>query len=288
MTQATAFARFLKRWATGGTTAEPSDNQADAGLAFLGANAPTFGLHNAMFQWLDDKDNWLFRQLSGVLTAAGVTPTATTPDAALFGAARTMFSSTWAAVDNNTTLTAPAWANRVEAMVIGGGAGGGGTGTAGTGGGGGGAGGYAWGVYTVTPGSTLAVTIGAGGAGSASNGSAGGTTSLGPLLSASGGGGGGAYASFPAGGAGGVGVGGSTLLYQGNSGGDGGSFTAVGGNGGSSPYFSSGSGRAGSGAGVPGSAHGAGGGGGYLQPGNAGPATGGAGYKGLVLYRWLP
>ncbi|EHL99395.1 hypothetical protein HMPREF9946_03157 [Acetobacteraceae bacterium AT-5844] len=76
MTVETAFERFGERFAAGGTATEPTDTQANAGLAFLGANPPTFGLHNALFQWLDDKDNWLYGQMASVMADAGVTPTA--------------------------------------------------------------------------------------------------------------------------------------------------------------------------------------------------------------------
>jgi hypothetical protein len=231
--------------------------------------------------------NAVQEELLGVTAAAGLAP-GKTNQGQLIAALRTLFVSAWAATENNTNLIVPSWASRIEAMVIGGGGGGGGTNSASTGGGGGGAGGFAWGVYQVTPAAALPVTIGHGGAGSSSTGSTGGTTSLGSLLSAAGGAGGGAFAAFPAGGAGGVGVGGSILLYQGNSGGDGGSTAAFGGVGASSPYFSTGSGRAGNGYGIPGSAHGAGGGGGYLTGAGGTNAVGGAGYKGLVLFRWLP
>ncbi len=90
MSLATAFARFGKRFASGGASAEPTDIQADAGLEFLGTNPPTFGLHNSMFQWLDDKDNWLYRQLAAVMLAGGTTPSSGTADSATLDAIKTV------------------------------------------------------------------------------------------------------------------------------------------------------------------------------------------------------
>jgi hypothetical protein len=103
----------------------------------------------------------------------------------------------------------------------------GGTG-GGNGGGGGGGGGYAIGVYNVTPGASIPITIGTGGAGAVA-----GTSSAGMFLSATGGANG---TSVPnpnlgGGGAGGVGSGGTIANRNGGAGG-GGFWTYFGGGGG--------------------------------------------------------
>lgn len=132
------------------------------------------------------------------------------------------------------------------------------------GGGGGGGGGYAIGVYNVTPGASIPITVGAGGAGQVA-----GTTSAGMFLSASGGANGTSVANpnLGGGGAGGVGTGGTIANRTGGTGG-GGYWTYFGGGGG---------GAAGS------VANGANGGntivyvpGGCLTPGGSGGAGGGA------------
>ncbi len=96
---------------------------------------------------------------------------------------------------NGTSWTLPAGIQRIEAEIGGGGGGGGGAaGTTARGGAGGGGAGYALGVYTVTGGNGLTITVGAGGTGGGAgggNGTAGGTTTVGALLTVSGGGGGG-------------------------------------------------------------------------------------------------
>jgi len=92
---------------------------------------------------------------------------------------------------SSSSWTAPTGVTRVEVICVGGG---GGAGVDGCTYGGGGWGGIAFGIYTVTPGTSYTVTIGAGGAGAnAVNavGSAGGTSSFGALVSATGGAGGG-------------------------------------------------------------------------------------------------
>ncbi|ALH46228.1 putative tail collar protein [Pseudomonas phage POR1] len=57
------FDRFKKRWASSGQLETPTDNQSNLGFAFLGDEPPSDGLHNQMFQWLDEKDNYLFAQI---------------------------------------------------------------------------------------------------------------------------------------------------------------------------------------------------------------------------------
>lgn len=85
------FDRFRRRWATTGIVAPPTDAQADAGFAYLGANPPTAELFNALFQDLDGKDGWLFDALAAVLAAAGRTPAAGDP-AGLLDALRALFA----------------------------------------------------------------------------------------------------------------------------------------------------------------------------------------------------
>ncbi len=117
----------------------------------------------------------------------------------------------------------PSGANSITVEVVGAGGSGGINGS-----GGGGGGGYAMGVYTVTPGTSYAVTIGAGGAGSS-----GGTTSFGSLISASGGANGNSVSNpnIGGGGAGGVGSNGTIANRTGGAGG-GGYYTYFGGGGG--------------------------------------------------------
>jgi hypothetical protein len=70
------FDRFTKRWASTGVATEPTDGQAAAGFAHLGANPPTVEEFNALFQWLDDKDNWLYGNLVELIAYGGQTPSA--------------------------------------------------------------------------------------------------------------------------------------------------------------------------------------------------------------------
>lgn len=101
---------------------------------------------------------------------------------------------------NRFSYTVPAGVTRLRAVVNGAGGGGGGSsgGCASPGGEAGGQGGFVYGEYTVTPGSTLAMTIGLGGTGGntsnspagTGNGTAGGTSSLASLATATGGTGG--------------------------------------------------------------------------------------------------
>jgi hypothetical protein len=293
MSLVTSFARFGKRFASGGASSEPTDIQADAGLEFLGTNPPTFGLHNSMFQWLDDKDNWFFSQLRSVLLAFGVTPAADTPETALLNAIRTAaaggevgFSSAGA-----FSATAPSWARLAEVTVTAGGGGGAGCfGPTSQSGGGGGAGASGRGRYTVTGGLTYNGVVGAGGTGGGFGNSAaggpggnGGTTSFSSFLSAAGGSGGRADGGQASGGLGGRTVTGHNLW--GDIGGDGGDAlgdsTTNAGSGGGSHW--GGGGRGAVGTGLDGNAAGAGGGGAYRVQGQ-----GGAGANGRVMIKWLP
>ena len=61
------FDRFNKRWADSGQTETITENNANLGLAFLGDAPPTVELHNQMFQWLDEKDNYLFQQIQNAV-----------------------------------------------------------------------------------------------------------------------------------------------------------------------------------------------------------------------------
>jgi hypothetical protein len=109
---------------------------------------------------------------------------------------------------SSSSWTAPTGVTKVRVIIIGGGAGGT---TNGCGGGAaGGVGGLAYGVYTVTPGTSYTVTVGAGGAGGSASSTAGGTSSFGALVSATGG----ARApSNSTGGAAGIGTGGTFRNY---------------------------------------------------------------------------
>jgi hypothetical protein len=152
---------------------------------------------------------------------------------------------------------------------------------------GGGAGGTSIGVFRVTPGSTIAITVGAGGAGSTgANGAAGGSSSaFGSLCSATGGGGGvKASVTSTAGGVGGGASGGSVNI-SGGSGSDGqiGSFvlSATGG----ASYWGGG-GRGGSQAGISAASFGSGGGGAYDISTSGNAYTGGNGRSGIVVVEW--
>ena len=68
------FDRFGQEWATTGLTDDPTYAQADAGWAFIGQAPPTVEQFNSMFQWSDDKDNWLYGQIGNVITSAGMVP----------------------------------------------------------------------------------------------------------------------------------------------------------------------------------------------------------------------
>lgn len=235
------FSRFNKRWAATGVVANPTENQADQGFAFLGESAPSVELFNALHRDLDEKDNWLYARVAEVLTAAGVTPSEATQNQ-LLTAMRVLFAPGIAIFTASGTFTVPAGVTRIKGRVWGAGGGGGsaaGADAAGTGGGGGG---YSEGVFPVTPMGSLFITVGVGGNGQFVNGASaqpGGSTSIGTLCSASGGAAGvGSTSGIPGIGIpGGTGVGGS-LNLQGQFGGYGQLYrgTATGGGiGGGSP-----------------------------------------------------
>lgn len=54
---------FNKVWASDTSPDYPTDTQAKRGLSFLGTEAPTFDLHDAIFQRADNKALWLYDQV---------------------------------------------------------------------------------------------------------------------------------------------------------------------------------------------------------------------------------
>ncbi len=195
------------------------------------------------------------------------------------------------------TFTVPANTTKVRVRVWGAGGGGGSTNAVGASGGGGGAGGYAEGIYSVTPGQSIAVTIGAGGAAAATNssndGSPGGSSSFGSYCSATGGQGGHSYSTGATGGTGGTGSGGTIVNAQGAYGGSGvyylNSTAGVAGAGGNGGGEYGGGGGAGDGTANHGNVafaggFGSGGGGAGSSAGSVGPAADGG--PGLVVVYW--
>ncbi|MEG7606472.1 phage tail protein, partial [Citrobacter braakii] len=174
------------------------------------------------------------------------------PDVAKFLQNLGLSKSRFAVVTSSQAITIPNWVTEIYVTASAGGGGGGGSGGStnltGTGAGGQGGGSGEFVVrkkFTVTPGSTINVTIGAGGAGgiagtpsiNGGNGAAGGGTVVGSLLTLNGGGGGHGGDSFmgsalPGGGAGGTGYpagqdgqdGANTILGNGCGGNGGNSF----------------------------------------------------------------
>lgn len=84
------FDRFLKTWSTGGPVSPPTDQQADFGWDYIGSAPPTVQQFNALFRWLDEKDNWLYGQIARVLIEAGLTPSGT-PNTQLLTALQSLF-----------------------------------------------------------------------------------------------------------------------------------------------------------------------------------------------------
>jgi hypothetical protein len=66
--------RFGQEWAAQGLTDDPTFAQADAGWAFIGQAPPTVEQFNSMFQWGDDKDNWLYGQIANCIIGSGTVP----------------------------------------------------------------------------------------------------------------------------------------------------------------------------------------------------------------------
>lgn len=189
-------------------------------------------------------------------------------------------------VTATTTLTAPWWARSAGVRLIGAGDGGGGAG-ANSAGGGGASGPTGTGVYPVTPGESIVVTIGAGGAPGAADGGDGGPatpTSFGARMSCGGGQGGrGAPTGFGAAGSPAAVPSGSQAGTPGYPGGGGIQFGAsfVGGPGGGAPG-AGGTSLLSTTAGGTGFNPGGGGGGGANGHG------GGTGGRGEVTVVWLP
>ena len=75
------FGRFAATWAINGQPQPPTDAQAAQGLTFLGQTPPAAQLHDAMFQWLDQKDTYLFAQIASIFTTLAATINETAPGA---------------------------------------------------------------------------------------------------------------------------------------------------------------------------------------------------------------
>lgn len=233
--------------------------------------------------------NAIQEELLSVIEAAGITPVAGTWTQ-LLAAMRTLFAGGMQvyATPGSTSFTVPTGITKIHAKVWGGGGGGGGVGAGGGGASGGSAGGYAEGIYSVTPGQVLAITVGGGGAagnGTPTAGGNGGLSSVGSLLSATGGLGGQGAAGgsiAPVNGPGGGGSGGALNVTGAvaNAGIINGSFTmgSAGGAAFSSAFVGGFSLSSGNSAGYPGG--GGGGGGGSTN------ADGAVGAAGLVVLYW--
>lgn len=97
------FSRFNKRWASSGQVEEITDNNANLGLAFLGDEPPSAELHNQMFQWLDEKDNYLFNLLDEVKRERTGTGLTASPLTQLADAIATAATTTKAGIQPNAT-----------------------------------------------------------------------------------------------------------------------------------------------------------------------------------------
>ncbi|WP_187359957.1 glycine-rich domain-containing protein [Chitinolyticbacter meiyuanensis] len=202
------------------------------------------------------------------------------------------------------SFTVPAGVTRVMVECWGGGGGGGATDVVSGSGGGGGAGGYGRGLYAVTPGQVIAVTIGSGGFGAAAGSTAGagvgGTSSFGSMLSCTGGGGGVSHYSGANGGPGGTPVGHNAGGWSGQNGTSGvyssgpiitaSGYSVSGGSGGGPAGGAGCGGGGGSPSGVSGQARaggiGSGGGGAAGRDGGNSYTPGAAGGPGMVVVYW--
>ena len=210
-------------------------------------------------------------------TSSSFTIRATDSNAAFTDRAFTQYIFAYYTLDytSNSTFVAPAGVSSIDLLIVAGGGGGGCPRTATTtGSGGGGAGGMLYGSYSVTPGSSYAITIGAGGASQSSTNTVGnnGSNTTFASITANGGGGGAAGGSGGNNGGSGGGAGGSatqsnvsTLTGYGNNGGV---------NNNNNPYVGSGGGGSGGVGGGGGSSGGTGGAGrsflGYTLAGGGG------------------
>lgn len=215
------------------------------------------------------------------LTAASISTLPTAPFVPFKLAALAPGFSRMATFTASAPFVVPAGVQRLKVRLCGAG-GGGGAGASNLAGGGGGSGGYAEGVFPVSPGISIPITVGSGGGGGftgSATAAAGTFSAFGIYLNATGGSGGASAAAYSPGGSPGSGSGGAVNL-TGGYGGDGSSgsllFT---GNGGAS-YFGGGGRAAASGGNAEqnGAAPGAGGGGCYGIAGN-----GGSGAPGIVI-----
>jgi len=187
------------------------------------------------------------------------------------------------------SFTVPAGVTRVRVRAHGGGGGGGGNTTQG-GGGGGGGGGYAEGIYAVTPGQVVAVTVGAGGAGGPNNagtsgansGGSGGASSFGAFLTAGGGSGGQGSMSGGQGNSGPGGSGSGGAVNMGGAAGNAGSAAGATGFGGFGGAAAAGGGGGAASSGLPSAGAVPGGGG----AGGGGNYAGAAGAPGLVIVEY--
>lgn len=141
----------------------------------------------AQVVWRADISSWVLESCTGA--ALQVAPATQSQHGAQLGQVGFRNIQTFAV---SGTFNVPAWCSKVKVRLWGGGGGGGGTNGTTAAGSGGNGGGYAEGVYSVTPGAAIPVTVGAAGtAGSiGGSGGTGGTSSFGALASATGGGGG--------------------------------------------------------------------------------------------------
>ncbi|WAX22423.1 tail collar protein [Pseudomonas phage MiCath] len=73
------FPRFSTKWAVNnGSLETPTDGQAEQGFIYLNNDPPTTALHDQLFQWLDEKDNYLFALINAAVverTGAALTET---------------------------------------------------------------------------------------------------------------------------------------------------------------------------------------------------------------------
>lgn len=97
------FDRFKKRWASSGQLEAPTDNESNLGFAFLGDEPPSDGLHNQMFQWLDEKDNYLFAQMDSLVQAVLKGPLTPTNTNALRDAVTKAATTSVAGIQKNAT-----------------------------------------------------------------------------------------------------------------------------------------------------------------------------------------